>query len=192
MPRPTTRVLRPFLAATLALLAACASAPRATVPQTPIDLPAFMGTWYVIGHIPYFSERGHVEGRHQYTLLDGGQVQVQYLYRTGFQQPQKMLAATATVEPDSGNRVWRLRFFRVVPAAQRILEVAPDGAWALLDSPGRELAWVFARQPTMDDALYLELLARLRAHGINSDKVWRMPQDPSQVGRLGFERPNDP
>jgi len=196
MNRPTPRALRPFLRtaclAAMVLLAACASAPRQAAPTTAIDLPAFMGTWYVIGHIPYFTERGHVEGRDQYTLLEDGHVQVQYLYRTGFQQPQKMLAATATVDPDSGNRLWRLRFYRVVPASQRILEIAPDGSWALLDAPGRELAWVFARQPMMDDALYLDLLAKLRGYGINSDKVWRMPQVPAQVGKLGFERPNDP
>ena len=51
---------------------------------------------------------------------------------------------------------------------------------------------MFARQPVMDDALYLELLHKLRGYGVNSDKVWRMPQVAEQVGKLGFERPNDP
>lgn len=174
----------------LALLAACASTPvpdtRSVVPLQPL-----MGTWYVIAHIPYFTERGHVAARDEYTLRADGRIGVHYVYRTGFQSPVKDLDATATVLPGTGNRDWRLRFFRVVPATQRILEVAPDGRWMLLATPDHELAWIFARTPQMDGTTYEDLLHRLRGYGINGDKVWRIAQTPSQVGGLGFERPND-
>ena len=87
-----------------------------------------MGTWYVVAHVPYFTDRGHVAARDEYTLQPDGRIAVRYLYRTGFQQPFKILEAVATVEPGSGGRDWRVRFFHVVPARQRILEIAPDGA----------------------------------------------------------------
>jgi apolipoprotein D and lipocalin family protein len=83
-----------------------------------------------------------------------------------------------------------MRFFRVVPATQRVLEVAPDGRWMLLASPKHDLAWVFSRSPQMDDATYQSLLRTLAADGVNSDRLWRIPQAPEQVGRLGFERPD--
>ncbi|HET6430892.1 lipocalin family protein [Dyella sp.] len=171
-------------------LAACAT-PGVRGQETPIDLARFMGTWHVIAHVPYAAERGHVSARDEYTLRPGGGVDVHYVYRNGFHSPLRVVEATASVQPDSGNRIWKLRFFHVIPARQRILEIAPDGAWALIDSPGRELAWVFARKPTMDDATYQDLLRRLRGYGINSDKLWRVPQLPSQVGRLGFDRPRE-
>lgn len=176
------------------LLAACATpVARDTLPAAsairPIDLPRFMGTWYVIAHVPYFTDRGHVAARDEYRLQPDGRIAVRYVYRTGFREPVKTLDAVATVQPGSGGRDWRMRFFGVVPARQRILEIAPDGSWALLDSPGRTLAWVFARKPAMDDATYQDLLRRLRDHGIDSDKLWRMPQTPAQVGGLGFDRP---
>jgi apolipoprotein D and lipocalin family protein len=174
----------------IAMLSAC-HAPVARSDQPPIDLPRFMGTWYVVAHVPYFTDRGHVAARDEYTLRPDGQIAVRYLYRTGFQQPFKILEAVAAVEPGSGGRDWRVRFFHVVPARQRILEIAPDGAWALLDSPGRDLAWVFARKPVMDDATYQDLLRRLRGYGVDSDKLWRVPQTPEQVGGLGFDRPKD-
>jgi apolipoprotein D and lipocalin family protein len=175
-------------AAGIAMLSAC-SKPVTRGNQPPIDLPRFMGTWYVVAHVPYFTDRGHVAARDEYTLQPDGKITVRYLYRTGFQQPSKILEATATVEPGSGGRDWRVRFFHVVPARQRILEIAPDGSWALLDSPGRDLAWVFARKPVMDDATYQDLLKRLRGYGVDSDKLWRVPQTPEQVGGLGFDRP---
>lgn len=172
------------------LLAACAT-PVARSSQPAIDLPGFMGTWYVIAHVPYFTDRGHVAARDEYTLRADGKVAVRYVYQTGFRQPVKTVDAVATVQPDSGNRDWRVRFFHVVPARQRILELAPDGSWALIGSPGRDLAWIFARSPMMDDATYQDLLRRLRGDGLDSDKLWRVPQTPAQVGGLGFDRPND-
>jgi apolipoprotein D and lipocalin family protein len=188
---PRIRLSRRLLSCLLLLaLTACASTPR-TEAGPPVDLRSVMGTWYVIAHVPYFTERGHVSARDEYTLLPDGRIAVHYVYRTGFRAPVKTLDAIATVLPGTGNRDWRLRFFRVVPATQQLLEVAPDGAWALLATPDRDLAWVFARKPDMAGDTYQDLLRRLRGHGVNSDKVWRIAQHPDQVGQLGFERPND-
>lgn len=186
--RQSTRLLS--CVALLALFASCASRPPAADVGPPLYLRPLMGTWYVIAHVPYFTERGHVSARHEYTLLPDGRIAVHYVYRTGFDAPVKALNATATVLPGSGNRDWRLRFYRLVPATQHLLEVAPDGRWVLVTTPNRELAWVFARAPDMDGDTYQALLRKLHAYGINSDKVWRVAQSPEQVGELGFERPN--
>ena len=179
------------LALVLCLLGACASAPAVRDTRSVLPLQPLMGTWYVIAHIPYYTARGHVAARDEYTLLDDGRIGVHYVYRTGFHAPVKSLDATATVLPGTGNRDWRLRFFRVVPATQRILEVAPDGRWMLLTTPDHKLAWIFSRTPGMSGKTYQDLLHKLRDYGINSDKVWRIAQSPEQVGGLGFERPND-
>jgi apolipoprotein D and lipocalin family protein len=186
-----SRIARLLMSAALgATLAACASAPR-TLPGPPLALRPLMGTWHVIAHVPYFTERGHVWAHDDYSLRPDGRIDVHYTYRTGFHAPVKTLAAVATVVPGSGNREWRLRFFHLVPATQQILEVAPDGRWMLLATPGRDLAWIFARDPVMDETTYQSLLQRLAGHGVNTDRVWRIAQTPEQVGGLGFERPND-
>ena len=191
--------IRPFCAVLLALsLAGPAMAaseppsPRATdaaALDAPIDLKRFMGTWYVVARIPNALERGHMASRDLYTLRPDGKIDVHYVWRTGPQEPEKVLDIVATVLPSTGNREWRMRFFKVVPTQQRILEIAPDGSWALLDSPGRDLAWIFSRKPAMDDALYVDLRARLKAHGVDTDKVWRVPQTAAEVGRRGYDVP---
>lgn len=172
------------------LLAACAGTPEESgPPPQPVDLRAFMGTWYVIGRIPNVVERGHMASRDLYTLRADGKIDVHYVYRTGPDEPEKVLDIVATVLPDTGNRVWRMRFFRVFPTRQRILEVAPDGSWALLDSPGRELAWIFARRPDMDEAQYQALRRQLGTHGIDIDKVWRVPHRAEDIGKRGYDMP---
>ncbi|WP_369936285.1 lipocalin family protein [Xanthomonas tesorieronis] len=161
--------------------------------QPPIDLQRFMGRWYVIAHVPYFAERGHVASSDEYTLKEDGKIAVRYQYREGFDEPIKEVTSRATVKDDSGNRRWTTWFFAVVPTKYRILEVAPDYSWALIDYPGRDLAWVFSRSPDMDYKQYRELVGKLdHDYGIKVDKLKRVAQRRDQVGKLGFEVPSKP
>ena len=172
----------------LFLLAACSSAPMNTNAK-PVDLPRFMGAWHVIAHVPYFGERGHVASRDEYTLREDGRIGVHYAYQEGFGEPVKTLDSRATVKDGTGNRRWTTWIFGVIPTKFRILEVAPDYSWALIDYPGRDLAWVFARTADMGDAQYAELVDKMRGHGVDTDKLVRVPQLAEQVGKPGFAAP---
>lgn len=193
--RPRMRLLSAVLIAATALaLAACTSTPERPVPAnaTPVDLPRFMGTWHVIAHVPYFAERGHVASSDTYTLKPDGGIAVRYDYQTGFGQPRKSFESRATVKAGTGNHDWTTWFFGFIPTKFRILEVDPEYQWALIGYPGRDLAWVFGRQPVMEDATYQDLLARMRTHGVDAGKLVRVPQVPGQVGQPGFAAPKDP
>lgn len=188
-----------WLGALIAALSACASsAPlptpldAATTAPTRVDLDRFMGTWYVTAHIPYFAERGHVTGRYEYSARDDDKIGVRYLYREGFNQPEQVREARADVKGGSDNREWTLWFVGVVPAKFRVLEVAPDYSWALIDYPERDMGWIFSRQPAMDDALYQQLIRKMRDYGINARQLVREPQLPEQVGKEGFAEPKAP
>jgi apolipoprotein D and lipocalin family protein len=149
-----------------------------------------MGTWYVIGRVPNFIERGHVASVNEYELRDEHKVGITYRYRDGFGEPLQEVRARASVDPDSGNHGWRTWFYRVVPTHSRVLEVA--GLFLGTDRlSGPRNGWIFARKPDMDKALYKELAERLRdEYGVNTDKLKRVPQHPEQVGKLGYEVPN--
>ncbi len=183
------------------VLGACAGTGRAPdsvsrdpvdIARSAIDLARYSGSWHVIAHVPYLAERGHVASTHHYSLRPDGGLAVVYSYRTGFAQPQKTATGRARIDPGSGGRDWVVWLYRMPPARYRVVEVAPDYSWALVDHPGRDLAWVFARDPVIDEALYRELLRRLRGHGVDTDKLWKVPQRPEQVGKLGFAQPKDP
>lgn len=177
----------------LLLIAACASGPIPSgLAADPVDLARFMGRWHVIAHVPYFAERGHVASTDTYTLGDDGGIAVRYAYRKGFGEPEKTFDSRATVKDGTGNRDWTTWFFGVIPTKYRILEVAPDDSWALIGYPGRDLAWVFGRTPVMDDALYADLVVRMRGHGVDTAKLVRVPQVPAQLGKPGFAAPSKP
>lgn len=177
---------------TVFLLAACSSTAMNATNASPIDLPRFMGAWHVIAHVPYFGERGHVASRDEYTLRGDGRIGVRYVYQEGFDEPVKTMDSRATVKEGSGNRRWTTWFFGVIPTKFRILEVAPDYSWALIDYPGRDLAWVFARTADLGDAQYAGLVQKMQGHGVDTAKLVRVPQLSEQVGQPGFAAPKKP
>lgn len=176
----------------LCLMAGCASRGAPRDPPDAIDLPRLMGTWHVVAHIPYFAERGYVAARYEYALRDTDKVAVTYHYREGFAAPEQVREARASVKQGSGNREWTLWFVGVVPAKWRILEVAPDYSWALVDYPGRDMGWILSRATVMGEAQYQDLVKRARDRGINARQLVRVPQVPEQVGKPGFGEPKAP
>ncbi|HEY0334780.1 MAG TPA: lipocalin family protein [Stenotrophomonas sp.] len=188
--RPTVKLALAFLIG-LAALPVLAKPSPSEAARPPVELSRLMGNWYVIARIPNPVERGHVASRDEYTLRDENTVTVRYFYREGFGQPEQEKTARASVDEDSGNYDWRVWFYKVIPTKQRILEVAPDYSWVLISWPGRDLAWIFSREPDMDNELYRKLVAKLRDdYGVYTDKLKRVPQRADQVDKLGYEIPN--
>jgi apolipoprotein D and lipocalin family protein len=62
-----------------------------------------------------------------------------------------------------------------------ILEVSPDYQWAIIGNPDRSLAWVFARDPIMDDAQLKALSDKFLKYGYDPAKLKRVPQIPAQL-----------
>jgi apolipoprotein D and lipocalin family protein len=179
--------------AALALLfVACASTRKeASVPGpalAEVDLPRFMGRWWVIANIPYFAERGKLASSDNYSLREDGRIDVVYAYRKSFDETaERTLNAWARPLPGTGNAHWRQRFFGIFSVELQVLEIDADYRWALIGNPKRSLAWVFAREPLMGDAEYARVVERLRPFGYDPAELKRIPQAPEQVGRAGFQ-----
>lgn len=184
------RSARALCALLLCLLAACAGVDErrgeaSDAPMPPLEV--LMGDWYVAARVPWFGERGRVASGLRLATDEGGRIVIGRSWRDGFSEPVEYDRSTARREGGSG-RFWSLRAWGVLPARLRVLEAAEDGSWLLLDSPGRrDQAWILTRAQVVGDEAYLELERRIGRHGVNTDKLRRVPQVPEQEGRLGFE-----
>lgn len=152
-----------------------------------IDLPRYMGTWYVIANIPYFAERGNVASRDVYQLDSDGNVATTYFYRKTFDAPEKTADSLGLVQPNTHNIYWKIRFFWLFRADYLILDIAPDYSWVLVGQPSRKLGWVLARDAVMDDALYESLLQKFHGFGYDTAQFKRVAQIKQQVGKPGFQ-----
>jgi apolipoprotein D and lipocalin family protein len=190
--RPALRLFRLACAAAAALLlAGCGAMRGEAVDDAPEEtrpaLATLMGDWHVAARVPWFGERGRVAHRIRFTADGDNRVDVQHRWRRGFAEPEESDDTTARYSGRDG-RLWTVRMYGVLPSKLRILEVAADGRWLLLDAPGRGFAWILTRDQVVEDGAYLELEERLERHGVNTDKLRRVAQVPAEDGKLGFEQ----
>ena len=54
-----------------------------------LDLPRFMGRWWVIANIPYFAERGKLASSDTYALREDGGIDVTYAWKKSFEETQE-------------------------------------------------------------------------------------------------------
>jgi len=177
-----------FLLCTL-LLSGCSSGvtPMPLTSTAKVDLPRFMGVWYVIANVPYFGENGNVASRDEYRLDADGNVATTYVYRKAFDAAEKSIRSLGIVQADSNNAYWIVRMWWLIRADYLVLEVAPDYSWALIGQPSRKLGWVFARDARVDAALYTTLMEKFRGFGYAPERFRRVPQFREQLGAQGFQ-----
>jgi apolipoprotein D and lipocalin family protein len=164
------------------VLAACAGRETRDMPPlqpaASVDLPRFMGTWYVIAHVPYFFENGKVATRDEYRLRPDGRIDNDFVFKRRFGEPDRRWRGISTVVPGSGGARWQVQFIWPLRTELVVLHVDDDYQGAVLTTPNRRLAWVFGRTPVMDSARYQALLDRLAAQGVDITQMRQVPQQP--------------
>lgn len=166
-----------------AFCSACAQLPELPAVER-VDLPRFMGDWYVIAHIPTFVERHAYNAVESYVLRSDGSIQTTFRYRNGaFDAPVKFMHPVGFVHPDSGNAVWSMQFLWPIEAEYRIAYLDPDYRQTIIARSARDYAWIMARTPTISDADYAAAVTKLRAWGYAVEKLRRVPQQwPETAG----------
>ncbi|CAE7567879.1 DHRS12 [Symbiodinium sp. CCMP2456] len=157
-----------------------ASAPLAAM-TSPIDLPRFMGTWYVIANIPTFFDRGTTHNVENYKLDDGGRVvHVDFTYRKAGSGKPGLLQQRAEVVNDACTQ-WaispKLGVFLPLRIAYLVADCAEDYSTTIIGVPDKSYIWIMARTPTVDQATYDALLAKARSFGYNTSSILRVSQE---------------
>ena len=166
------------LAALAALAAGCVSAAVPTVPVVPgVDLPRFMGDWYVIASIPSYLERHAYDAVESYELRPDGRIQTTFRYRNGgFEAPLKTMRPVGTVMPGTGNAVWGMQFIWPIKAEYVISYLDPGYTETVIARSKRDYAWIMARTPKISEAAYAADVERLKAMGYDISKLREVPQ----------------
>ena len=197
-PGPGSRRWRCALAACVVLAACSTPSPntgsRAASPPklATVDLPTYMGRWYVIANIPYSGENDYVAGQVDWKLRDDGRIDGAYIGRKGgFDAPETRRAFVGTIVPGTGNAHWRVRVFWPLSASQVTLYVDPMVQLTVVGDPDRSRGWIYARTPYITEARYQQMLGKLDEQGYDIARVKRVPQQREQLGKPGFRSPGD-
>jgi len=168
-----------------ALVSACATtAPPTVPPVASVELPRFMGDWYVIAHIPSRPERNAYNAVEAYALQADGTIQTTFRYRNnGFDQPLKTMRPKGFVRPGTNNAVWDMQFVWPIKAEYVIVQVDPAYTLTVIARSKRDYAWIMARTPTIPASDYEAAVASLKAMGYSLDDLRKVPQQwPEAAG----------
>ena len=182
-PGSTMRIVRMFaLALTLAPVVAAAGVLPALRPVPRVDLPRFMGTWYMIAAIPTAFEREAWNAVQTYTLQSNGNILTTLRFNKGAADgPVKQIHSTAYVRSGSGGAVWGVQVFWPIKAQYIVAWLKPDYSAMIVARDARDYAWVFARTPSVPAPEWATLRSKLAALGYDMSKLRKIPQpEPMQ------------
>lgn len=165
-----------------AVLGGCAGSPSQPlpVPEPPLQIDRFMGRWYLIANVPYLFERGKVGTYVEYLPKDDGRIRDLFFYREDqLSAPLESNEGTAeVVDAKTGSLcaqfIWPLWF------GFNVLYVDADYQTALVGHPDRDLGWIYARKPQIDQATIDALFERLIAAGYRREQFVMIPQLPEE------------
>ena len=170
-----------LLVAAVSVLAACAttSSSRSERPlalASKVDIPRFMGDWYVIAAIPTRFERGAHDSRESYALRPDGRIDTTFSFSAdGFDGPRKTFRSTASVL-DAAGAVWGQQYIWPIKADYRVAYLSDDYRHVVIGREKRDYVWIMSRTPTMPDAELDRLIAFVGTQGYDAAKVQRVPQ----------------
>ncbi len=161
-----------------ALLAACSGQPARPLPRAAqVDVPRFMGDWYVIAHIPSWPEREAFDAVESYAPREDGRIQTTFTYRKGgFDAPVKTMHPIGRVREVGSGAVWDMQFVWPIQAEYVIAWVSPDYQQTIVARSKRDYVWFMARTPQVSEQDYQAAIARIAALGYDTSKVRRVPQ----------------
>lgn len=186
---PTTRKFRNrCLAAALAAMTCCVSgcstnsAPIATVPQ--VDIPKFMGDWYVIACIPTRLGKNAYNAVESYRLEKDGTIATTFSYREGgFDGEQKRHHFRGFVVPESGNAEWKMQLIWPFKAEYLIAYLDDDYSKTIIARNKRDYVWIMAREPQLSEAEYRQLEQFVADLGYKTGELRKIPQRWPEQGQ---------
>jgi apolipoprotein D and lipocalin family protein len=147
-----------------------------------VDIPRFMGQWYVIGCIPSLVERHEFNAVESYRLDSAGRIRTVFTFNEGsFAGPEKRYTPLGFVTAGTRGTVWGMRFVWPVKADYRVMYVAQDYSQTVIGREKRDYAWIMARSPDISSTDYLQLSALLRSQGYDVSLLRKVPQQTRAV-----------
>jgi len=159
-------------------LSACAGNKMNEIPLvTRVDLPKFMGDWYVIAAIPTPIETQSYNAIENYKLNSDGTIATTFTFNKGaLDGPSKKYEPKGFVVPNTGNALWGMQFIWPIKAEYRIIYIDPQYQHTIIARNARDYVWIMARTPLISDLEYTKMVNLIAGYGYDVSKLRKVPQ----------------
>ena len=151
----------------------------------------FMGVWFVIGVKPTMFEKTCSNAVEKYTFLRDSKkndIDIDFTYNANepITSRIKALPQKGWVQGDdkSNSPLWKVSPQWPIKLPYHIIELGDDYEYCVIGYPNREYAWIMARRPVMDEALYDDLTTKLvEKHQYSLEGFRKVPQKWTKAER---------
>jgi apolipoprotein D and lipocalin family protein len=145
-----------------------------------LDLQAFMGDWNVLGNIPAPQEKGCHNALEQYQLKPDGNIAITFsCNKNSFEAEREVHHFTGIVQNPGINTEWKvaMKFLGFIPIKLPflVIDLAQDGSYTVIGYPSRDYVWIMAREKTLPETIWNEILNRLKEQHYDTSRILRIP-----------------
>lgn len=143
-----------------------------------VDIPKFMGTWYVIANIPTFVEKGATNAVESYSWNEKEKrIDVEFRYHKDHPDGElKNYPQKAWIHDTATNAEWRVQPWWPLKFAYLIIDLAPDYSYTVIGVPSRNYVWIMAREKKLPEATLESILNKLKVMEYDISKIQKVPQ----------------
>ena len=170
------KILYSAFLACFCMLFSCSKshAPLETVAD--VDIERYMGKWYEISAIPQRFQRGCFCTTAEYELKDGKVSVLNSCRKDARDGELKTAEGKAFVANEGDNSKLKVQFFWPFRGDYWIVELGDNYEYAAVGAPGRDYLWILSRTPQMEEALYNDIVSRLKAKLFPVDELVKTDQ----------------
>lgn len=143
-----------------------------------VDIPKFMGAWYVIANIPTFVEKGATNAIESYTWNEKEKrIDIDFHYNKDHPGGElKSYPQKGWIYDTQTNAEWRVQPWWPLKFAYLVIELAPDYSYTVIGVPSRNYVWIMARKKTLPQSTFDSLIKKLESMGYDASKIKKVPQ----------------
>ena len=147
-----------------------------------VDLPRFMGDWYVQGHTPVFFDKDSSDQRESYRLDADGGIVTEYTFKKNGSWNHYL--PYGRVYQKKTNAHWKMQFLWPFSSDFLIVGLAPDYGICVISVPDKDQIWIMSRERHMSDLVYQSWVDELTRDGYATGELRRVPQGTEPIQKL--------
>lgn len=149
-------------------------------PVEHVDLPRYMGSWRLIAICDNEVESHLTDAVESYAHRGDGRIDVHFRHRPDrLDAPVKDFRFTAHVIAGSGNARWRAQLLPLLSVTYVIIALDEKYRWTAVAHPSRKFGWILARDTSIPDGVWKDLLAVFKEQGYDPALFRKVPQPAS-------------
>ena len=142
-----------------------------------VDIPRFMGDWYVIASIPTFLEKDIYNAIERYDRIEPEKIKTTFTYYKGDKNGKKHeMNPVGYIKDDGSNAIWGMQFIWPFKADYRVVYLDESYSVTIIGRQKRDYVWIMARQPSIDNEQYEKLINFVESLGYDISKLNKVPQ----------------